>query len=63
VITEAPQPDPGRVGHWLTRAAAATMEDSGEARNLIRELVAEYQLPGEERGVTNAPLQASPALT
>jgi FlaA1/EpsC-like NDP-sugar epimerase len=62
VITEAPQPDPSRVGHWLTRAAAATMEDSGEVRNLIRELVAEYQLPGEERVVANAPLHASPAL-
>jgi FlaA1/EpsC-like NDP-sugar epimerase len=63
VITEAPQPDPSRVRHWLGRAAAATFASSEEARALIRDLVVEYQLPSEEPVAPTAPLQAHPALT
>jgi FlaA1/EpsC-like NDP-sugar epimerase len=63
VITEPPQPDPSRVGHWLTRAAAAEKDDAGAARRLLRELVTEYQIASAEPAAAAATLQPSHALT
>jgi len=63
VITEAPQPDPGRVHLWVTRAAAGTLSHES-ARELLRDLVAEYQARDDEGKAPAAALQhASPALT
>jgi len=62
VITENPQPDPGRVHHWLARTAATTSDC--EARQLLRDLVAEYQTRGEDEAPSGAILpQPTPALT
>ncbi len=42
VITEAPQPDPTKISHWLHRALTGTTCGPGEVQRLIRELVCEY---------------------
>ena len=62
VITEAPQPDPSRVHRWFIRAAAGDLTADG-ARQLLRELVAEYQVRGDDDVVPAAALHATPALT
>jgi FlaA1/EpsC-like NDP-sugar epimerase len=62
VITEAPQPDPGRVHLWLTRAAAGNLS-AENARALLRDLVAEYQTRDDEGSAPAAALRTSPALT
>lgn len=62
VITEAPQPDPGKVHHWLTRATRAS-HDADAVRRSIRDLVAEYQTTMVDDAVSAAPLQTSPVLT
>ena len=41
VITEAPQPDPSKISHWLHRASTSTTCDTDEVRRLIRDLVCE----------------------
>ena len=61
VITEAPQPDPAKVRHWLYRARASTTMNGGEVRALLRELVDEYQVNGAEAATAAAPLTASTA--
>jgi FlaA1/EpsC-like NDP-sugar epimerase len=44
VITEAPQPDPTKISHWLHRVPASTTCDAVEVRVLLRDLVCEYQM-------------------
>lgn len=63
VITEAPQPDPARVRHWLMRASAVQTNEHDEARQLIRDLVAEYLTSASQPPAPSAPLHARPALT
>jgi FlaA1/EpsC-like NDP-sugar epimerase len=63
VITEAPQPDPARVRHWLARAANASAHDAEQARHFIRDLVAEYQTATGDAAMTAAPMQTHPVLT
>ena len=63
VITEAPQPDPGKVHHWLARTARASAHDADAVRRSIRDLVAEYQTTMVDDAVSVAPLQTSPVLT
>jgi FlaA1/EpsC-like NDP-sugar epimerase len=63
VITEAPQPDPARVRYWLMRASAMQTNDSCDTRQLIRELVAEYQTATPEPVLAASPLHTKPALT
>jgi FlaA1/EpsC-like NDP-sugar epimerase len=63
VITEAPQPDPARVHHWLARAAMASGHDAEQARRFIRDLVAEYQTSTGDAAVPTAPMQTRPVLT
>jgi len=62
VITETPQPDLGRVHHWLMRARATSSDV--EARQLLCDLVAEYRTGGEEEASSAAMLpRPTPALT
>lgn len=63
VVTEAPQPDPTKVRHWLIRASAAQANDSDDARQLIRDLVIEFKTPTPGPNVPDVPLHAKPALT
>ncbi|HEY6141404.1 MAG TPA: nucleoside-diphosphate sugar epimerase/dehydratase [Thermoanaerobaculia bacterium] len=63
VITEAPQPDPSKVHHWLARAARASAHDADAVRRSIRDLVAEYQITMVDDAAPAAPLQTSPVLT
>jgi FlaA1/EpsC-like NDP-sugar epimerase len=63
VITEAPQPDPARVHHWLARAATASTHDAEQARRFIRDLVAEYQTATGDAAMPAAPMQTHPILT
>ena len=60
--TAAPQPDPRRVAHWLSRAAAAAL-DEGATRRLLGELVTEYSVAAGEPALPAAPLQSTPVLT
>ncbi|HEV2718529.1 MAG TPA: nucleoside-diphosphate sugar epimerase/dehydratase, partial [Thermoanaerobaculia bacterium] len=62
VITETPQPEPGRVRLWLTRATETTLS-ADEARRLLGELVAEYQTRAEYEAFPAAALEVTPALT
>jgi FlaA1/EpsC-like NDP-sugar epimerase len=58
VITEAPQPDSGRVRHWLARVGGKTMLSRNDAVAAIRELVVEYkqeQLPRASAAPAGAP--------
>ena len=63
VITEAPQPDSGKVGLWLSRAATVLNDDAEATRRFMRELVTEYQMTSAAPAVTAVPLNATPALT
>jgi FlaA1/EpsC-like NDP-sugar epimerase len=62
VITEAPQPDSSRIGHWLARTAAAALDDPETVRRLLRDLVNEYQAPTAQPAEPAAALQTSAAL-
>jgi FlaA1/EpsC-like NDP-sugar epimerase len=62
VITEAPQPDPAKISHWLHRASTSTTCDAGEVRRLIRELVCEYQMSVAEPELPATSLNAKAAL-
>jgi FlaA1/EpsC-like NDP-sugar epimerase len=61
VITEAPQPDPTVVSHWMHRAQNAGAAPE-EVRMLMHELVAEYQRSTVDLPVPSAPLNAKAAL-
>ncbi len=63
VITEAPQPDPTKINHWLHRASTSTTTcDADEVRRLIRDLVCEYQMSVAEPVQPAATLNAKTAL-
>ena len=62
VITEAPQPDPRRVAHWLARATSIALDEEDATRHVLNELVTEYQTPARETGAPAAALQSNPAL-
>lgn len=61
VITEAPQPDPAKISHWLHRAFAS-ISDAAEVRRLIRDLVCEYQVSDEEPARRAATLNTKAVL-
>jgi FlaA1/EpsC-like NDP-sugar epimerase len=61
VITEAPQPDPTRISHWLHRASSST-GDAAEVRRLISDLVCEFQMSVEEPVPHSATMNAKAAL-
>ena len=62
VITEALQPDPKKITHWLHRAMTCTDTDGNDARALIRDLVSEYQTFADAAPAAAAPLNAKAAL-
>jgi FlaA1/EpsC-like NDP-sugar epimerase len=64
VVTESPQPDPGKISHWMLRATNVRPDNDGaETRRILGELVGECQWV-EERATDPAPaLQVNPALT
>jgi FlaA1/EpsC-like NDP-sugar epimerase len=61
VITEAPQPDPTRISHWLHRASTST-GDPAEVRRLINDLVCEFQMSVEEPVQHSATMNAKAVL-
>ncbi|MGH9421488.1 MAG: polysaccharide biosynthesis protein, partial [Thermoanaerobaculia bacterium] len=61
VITEAPQPDPAKIRHWLHRASAGA-SDAEDVRRLIRDLVCEYQISVAEPAQTGTTLSTTAAL-
>jgi FlaA1/EpsC-like NDP-sugar epimerase len=63
VITEATQPDPAKVRRWIERASRASIDSDDDARRLLSEFVAEYQLATPLRVTAAAPMHTSPALT
>lgn len=62
VITEAPQPDPAKVSHWLHRGLTGTTCEAGEVRRHIHELVYEYQMSVTEPELPATSLSAKTAL-
>jgi FlaA1/EpsC-like NDP-sugar epimerase len=62
VVTEPPQPDSGKVGHWIARAQTHGAAAPDEVRALIRELVSEYQAASAEETAAPMGLHAKPAL-
>ena len=62
VITEAPQPDPAKVRHWLHRALTSNTCHADDARRLIHELVCEYQMSVTEPVPASAALSAKAVL-
>jgi FlaA1/EpsC-like NDP-sugar epimerase len=63
VITEATQPDPAKVRRWIERVSRASIDSDDDARRLLSEFVAEYQLATPLHVAAAAPMHASPALT
>lgn len=61
VITEAPQPDPTKISHWLHRASTST-GDAAQVRRLISDLVCEYQMSVEDPAQHSATMNAKTAL-